>query len=703
MRRLGLEALERRACPAVMFDFIQGDDGGILRITGDEGPNVIEIFQPRDGVVEVVGDGERRSFEGVNLVSVETGDGDDDVAAEWVFGTELPRFKLDVDVGDGNDRVTVNDGGDREPTRRRNSVTTLSMDLGRGADELNVEANYLAGLNLNVNSSDGNDVMRISDPLAQSTAGRGSTWLLNFELGGGGNLMDVNTSGIGMVSLDVVAAGGGNTVEINQGWGPWEISPGRIADQTPISRADIMLAGDGNKVGFETRGYEQVNLDLGLTGDGNEVNIVDSYNVFTEDPGRHSSAQIDLAVGRNSLVNVRLENIENVDLSLVSDPASPEPVTGGTINVYWHYINNGSSRLGRNDPVVILKSTLPGGSAVPVYGQQVTFTATVSTVSPAATSVNAALHLGPEDDTVSFLSRNVDELQLDFSTGDGEDTVVVNAQSNVPQRWFSEGPSPINQPPVLGLVVDLGGGNDVAGIHSEGYDDSLNLTAGPGDDEVSTDSFYGTGVYKTIDSGKTWSVDLGDGNDRLVAASQGFSEDNTVVKAGDGNDTVVVNARIKPLFAFLVEGLDHTQLNLAADLGGGDDLLEVYTAGYAGVNSLIDGGDGDDEIHLRHKMFAIVDRTQLNVVVLLGLGSDTLVLETLNYRDFETTIDTGPAGDGIDTVTAYHMFKPSRGRVSRIPLTLDGGRDTLVFIAKGYDTHNVQPINDTLTHEVGHW
>ena len=41
LRRLGLEALESRACPAVMFDFIQGDVGGILRITGDEGPNVI--------------------------------------------------------------------------------------------------------------------------------------------------------------------------------------------------------------------------------------------------------------------------------------------------------------------------------------------------------------------------------------------------------------------------------------------------------------------------------------------------------------------------------------------------------------------------------------------------------------------------------------------------------------------------------------
>ena len=46
MRRLGLETLERRACPAVMFELL-GE--GVLSITGDEGPNFIEISQYQQG------------------------------------------------------------------------------------------------------------------------------------------------------------------------------------------------------------------------------------------------------------------------------------------------------------------------------------------------------------------------------------------------------------------------------------------------------------------------------------------------------------------------------------------------------------------------------------------------------------------------------------------------------------------------------
>src|SRR6188474_1240522 len=86
-RRLGLEWLERRDCPAVQAFFMQG----ILTVTGDEGPNDIEFVQRNDGVVDLLGDGEKHTFQGVNKVVARTGGGADRVDGKiilWVRDEE---------------------------------------------------------------------------------------------------------------------------------------------------------------------------------------------------------------------------------------------------------------------------------------------------------------------------------------------------------------------------------------------------------------------------------------------------------------------------------------------------------------------------------------------------------------------------------------------------------------------------------------
>src|SRR5262245_23249347 len=52
VRKLGLESLESRVCPAVTFGF----EEGVLKITGNDQRNEIEIFQPADKVVDIKAD-----------------------------------------------------------------------------------------------------------------------------------------------------------------------------------------------------------------------------------------------------------------------------------------------------------------------------------------------------------------------------------------------------------------------------------------------------------------------------------------------------------------------------------------------------------------------------------------------------------------------------------------------------------------------
>lgn len=239
LRRLGLEALERRDCPAVMFDF----DLGVLRITGDDGPNVVEIAQWSDGDVEVLSDGERHTFEGVNKVFARTGDGDDQTSVKYTMfladGTpvrsSLPLL-LDLNTGAGNDTTRIDDGlitfRDLNDVRSLADINNGSANGGRNDEVVILHSSIPGG------------AASVSDLYVRFGCKPTTSWSFDAQIitGAGDDKVSILTRNVDNLMLDINTGSGGDDVRVHNQPQPWfQAGPAPVSHHVPSTQANATI------------------------------------------------------------------------------------------------------------------------------------------------------------------------------------------------------------------------------------------------------------------------------------------------------------------------------------------------------------------------------------------------------------------------------------------------------------------------------
>jgi hypothetical protein len=313
------------------------------------------------------------------------------------------------------------------------------------------------------------------------------------------------------------------------------------------------------------------------------------------------------------------------------------------------------------------------------------------------------------------------------------------------------------------ILVETGFGDDVARYrgHALAHELTHVWQGGPGDDSIDLDieafpSDPAAPIAAQID------VDGGDGIDRL-AANWRQSQQNAMpvqfdltMSPGEAGDSRPVVLEGQQCLVFFLGGVPDSpdrpiiigsvynartaipgssggMLHLAVDTLSDSPSVAVDVLGTDGRDDVsvdvrspvettigVGTGAGDDSVHVRHRFFAIVDRTHLNninlylgagndnalviahrdgrtdagtrpagldtleVVARLGAGRDTMQVLTQGYQRILTDIDTGPLGDGRDLVTGVHVA-PGAGRpIRRLVTPLDGGSDYAVWLTIGF-------------------
>ncbi len=323
--------------------------------------------------------------------------------------------------------------------------------------------------------------------------------------------------------------------------------------------------------------------------------------------------------------------------------------------------------------------------------------------------VDIGVDLGTGADTLTVSLNHHDDVDLDVFSSDGGDGVVIGLLLPAVQRIRAEAPR-------LCLNIDLATGGNLVDVHTANFDDvnvSLNTSVRtPSTPVLAGDNFTFQFDRQPVaarfvpEGSVTFISDsISLGGTSLAISANGFMENTVALATGGGDDSVTAQFDSRSISP-------NTRLDLDMNLGAGDDKLSVDTTGIATVAERLSLGEGDDVAMIRHRAFFIVDRTQLSMIGDLGAGNDLLRIDTAGYSTIMTDIDTGPAGDGRDLVLGTHVahgtnqgwgkweigVRPiprANSQVRLLDTPLDDGEDRAVYITVGFFEVNQIQIGKT--------
>ncbi|MBI1324707.1 hypothetical protein GC170_16190 [bacterium] len=578
----------------------------------------------------------------VQVLSINTGDGNDNTTIGNLAGTTLTRIDIELGASDAfadNVTVTGTDGDDAISVHGSGSLFTdatevtglpvmvtllggsvvpggfldhLTVRSGRGNDSLSVTRNFVQPIGLILDGQGGEDFF---DVTVQSTPGVSKVTVIGGE---GDDLIHVNEGNVALIGgasdvLEVLGTANNDVIDLTGGVNLITQTVNGVVSFIDIAgyTGVVHIDGLGGNDGIGLTGYSLATTVLG--GDGND---------FINASGMPVAVSIYGGSGNDVLWG-----------GLANDF-----ISGGTGRDSIRGFAGNDQLFGDEDADVFGwqggdgNDTVDGGTGYDAFVIEGTAGTDCFHVSPDSTFVNEArigvdLPGGPANDG-SLLAADVEHISL---IGGGAADYFEIA-SMIPT-------------PVTAIDADLGSADIAADI-------VVVKTSNAGSDVTATPGATGA------------DVDV-NGLSALVRLFNTTTSDTLGILGGFGSDNIYVAPETLSLISVLING------------GGGNDVLE-------GATTII-GGSGDD----------LIKGTDFADVLLGGLGNDTIY----GYAGGDLILaDATATGIGAGIVCDSGMM--GVGAFAINPYVAAGGND-FVWAGSGDDTVNGGFANDSLYGDEG--